>query len=92
MENVENALIIDVLRAVNLRFILEEMTLWWISEETARRTGNNAKMGFLTDDNDIRDTIIKVKRHEIWYRTLESVKRQPVKTYVAEISKSLMNT
>ena len=49
MENFENSLKIDVIRHVNLMFIQEEMTLWWISGETASRTGNTAKMGFLTD-------------------------------------------
>ena len=42
--------------------------------------GNNAKIGFVTDDRDLRDTIVKVSRQEIWYRSIESVKRQPVIT------------
>ena len=91
VENAENSFKIDVIRPVKLPFIRVEMTLWWISDETARRTGNNAKLGFLTDDHHLRDTIIKVRRQEIRYRRTESVKRQPVMTYVAQISKMFMN-
>ena len=54
MENAENLLKIDVIKPINLPFIQEKMTLWWISDETARRTGNNAKMGFLTEDSNRR--------------------------------------
>ena len=75
IENAENSFKINVIRLLNLLFIQEEMTLWWICDETARKTGNNAKTGFLTDDHDLRDTIVKVKRQEIWYHTTESVKR-----------------
>ena len=67
------------------------MTLLWISDETARKTGNNAIIGFLTDDHHLRDTIVKVRRQEIWYRLTENVKRQPVMTHVAEITKTFMN-
>ena len=91
MENAENWFKIIVLRHVSLPFSQEEMTLWWISNETARRTGNNTKMGFLTHEHDLRDTIVKVRRREIRNRTTESVKRQPVMTYVAQISKTCMN-
>ena len=91
MENAKNSFKIDVIRPVNLPLIQTQMTLLWISDETARRTGNNAKMGFLTDDNDLRDTIVKVRCQEFWYRTTESVKRQPVMTYVTQISKTFMN-
>ena len=91
MENAKNSFKIDVISHVNLPFIQEEMTLWSISDETIRRTCNNAKMGFLTDDHDLRDKIVKVGRREIWYRTTESVKCQPVMTHVAKISKIFMN-
>ena len=47
MENFENSFKMDVIRHVNLPFIQEEMTLWWVSDETARKTGNNANMAFL---------------------------------------------
>ena len=50
MENAENSFKIDVIRPVNRPYIQEEMTLRWISDETATRTGNNAKIDFLTDD------------------------------------------
>ena len=30
-----------------------------------RKIGNNAKMCFLTDDHDLRDTIVKIRRQEI---------------------------
>ena len=89
MENVDNLFKIDVICPVNLPFIQEEMTLSSISDKTARRTGNDAKMGFLIDDHDLRDTIVKVWRREIWYLTTESVKRQPVMTHVALISKDV---
>ena len=49
------------------------------------------KKGFLSDDHDLRDIIVKVRRQEIWYRTKESEKRQPVMTYVAQISKTFMH-
>ena len=35
------------------------------SDETASRTGKNAEMGFLNDDHDLRDIIVKVRRREI---------------------------
>ena len=57
MENAEIVVKIDVISRVNLPFIQEEMTLWLID--------NNAKIGFLPDDHDLR---------EIWYRTTESFK------------------
>ena len=57
----------------------------------ARMTENNAKMGFLTYDDDLRDTIVKVGSREIWYHTTESIKRQPVMTQVAQTSKTFMN-
>ena len=41
------------------------MALRRISDETARKTGNNANMGFPTDDHDLRDTIVKARRREI---------------------------
>ena len=91
MENAENSFKINKIRPVNLPFIQEEITLRWISDVTAIRTGNNAKMGFLSVDHDLRDTIVKVRHREILYRTMESVKRQPVMTYVARISKTFMN-
>ena len=69
MENAENSFIIGVLRPVNL-------PLWWVSDEMARRIDDNTKMGLITDDHDLRDTIVKVRRHEIIYRATESVKRQ----------------
>ena len=65
MENAENSFKIDVIRPVNLPFIQDEMTLSGISYEMARRTGNNAKMGFLTDDHDLRDTIVNVRRRDM---------------------------
>ena len=37
-----------------------------------------------------RDTIVKIRLREILYRTTESVKRQPVMTYVALISKTCL--
>ena len=49
------------------------------------------KMGFIADDHDFRDTIMKVRRREILYRTTESVKRQPLMTYVAQISKTFLH-
>ena len=55
----ENSLKINVIRPVNLPFIQEEPKFWLISDETTRRTGNYAKMGFLTDDHDLKDTIVK---------------------------------
>ena len=61
MENAENSFKIDVIRPVNLLLIQEEMPLRWIRDETARRTGNIENMGFLTDDHDLRDTIMKVR-------------------------------
>ena len=91
MANAENSFKLDVIRHVNLLLIQAEMTLWWISDETASRTGSNAKMGFLTHDHDLRDTIMKVIYREIWYRTTESVRRQPVMTYVVQISKTFVN-
>ena len=91
MENAENSFKIDVIRHANLPFIQEEMTLWWVSDETARKTGNNAKMGFLSDDHNLKDTIVYVRRREIWYRSTPSVKRQAFMTYVAQISKTFMN-
>ena len=91
MENANNSFKIDVTRPINLPFIQWEMTLWWISDETTRWTGKNAIIGFLADDHDLRDTIEKVGRREIWYRTTESVKRQPFMTYVSQISKMFMN-
>ena len=57
----------------------------------ASRNGNNVKMDFLTDDNDLRDTIVKVRRREMWNRPTESVKRQLVMTHVSLISKTFMN-
>ena len=86
IKNAENSFKIYVIRPVNLPFIQEEMTLWWISDETARRTGNNAKFGF-----EVRDTLMKVRRREILYRSTESVKRLPAMTYVALFSKTFMN-
>ena len=65
MENAESSFKIDVIRPVNLPLIQEEMTLWWISDKITRRIGNIAKMGFLTKDHDLRDTIVKVRRREI---------------------------
>ena len=85
MENAENSFKIDVIRPVNIPFIQKEMTLWWISDETARRIGNNAKIDFVTDDLDLRDTAWKVRRRDIWYPTTESVKRQPIMTHVDQI-------
>ena len=38
--------------------------------------GNNANIGFLTDDYDLGDTMVKFRRWEIWYRSTEIVKRQ----------------
>ena len=64
MENAKNALKTYVIRPVHLPFIQEEMTSWCISDEMARRSGNNTKIGFLTDDYDIKDTIVKVRRRE----------------------------
>ena len=43
---------------------------------------------FLTDNHDLRDPTIKVRCREIQYHATESVKRQPVMTYVAQISKT----
>ena len=54
MENAENSFQIDVIRHINLPFIQEEMTLRRISGKTARRTGNNSKMGYLADDRCLR--------------------------------------
>ena len=65
MENAKKSFKIDVIRPVNLPFIQEEMTLWWISDETENKTDNIAKMGFLTDDYDLRDTLVKVRRRKI---------------------------
>ena len=65
MENAENSFKIDVIRPVNLPFIHEEMTLLCISNKTTRRTGNKAIIGFFTDEHDLRDTILKVRRREI---------------------------
>ena len=91
MDNAENSFKIDVIRHVNLPIIREEMTLLWISDETAGNTDNKAKFGFLTDENDLRDTIVDIRRWEIWYRATECVKLQPVMTHVAQISKTFMN-
>ena len=41
---------------------------------------------------DLRVTIMKVRRREIWYRSTESVKRLPAMTYMALNSKTFMNT
>ena len=49
------------------------------------------KMGFLTYNDDLRDKIVKVGGREIWNRTTESVKRQPVMTQVAQTSKTFRN-
>ena len=57
----------------------------------ARRIGNNATMGFLSDDHYLRDTIVKVRRQENLYRSMESVKHQAVMTHVAKISKTFIN-
>ena len=86
MENAENSLKIDVIIPVNRPFIEELMTLWWISDEPAKRSGNNAKLIFFSDDHDLKDKIVNDRRREIWYRTTESIKRQLVKSYVADIS------
>ena len=91
MENAENSFKIDVTRHVNHSLIQEEMTLWWISDKTTKRTGNIANMGFLTDDHDLRDTTMKERHRNILYRTTESIKRQPVMTYIAQISKTFRN-
>ena len=48
-------------------------------------------MGFHSDNHDFIDTLVQVRRREIWYRTTQSVKRQRVITYVAQISKTFMN-
>ena len=85
MWNAENLFKIDVIRPVNLPLIQDEMTLSWISDETARRTDNNAKMDFLTDDHDLRDTLVNIRRWEMGYCTTESIKRKPVMMYVAHI-------
>ena len=53
--------------------------------------GINAKMGFLTKEHDLSDTIVKVRRREILYHSTESVKRQPVMTHEAQISKTFIN-
>ena len=34
-------------------------------DETVSRNGNNPKMVFVTDDHDLRDTILKVRLGEI---------------------------
>ena len=47
-ENAEISIKIDVLSRVNIPFVQEEMTLCLIE--------NNAKIGFLTDDHDLRDS------------------------------------
>ena len=78
MENAENELKIVVKIHVNLPC-------------TGRRTGNNAKMGYLTDDRDLRGTVVKVRRREIINRTTGRVQRQSVMMYVVQISKTLMN-
>ena len=93
MENVENSLIIDVIRPVNLPFNQEEMTLWGIRDETAGRTDNIEKMDFQIEDNDLRDTctILKVRILEIWYCKTESINRQPVTTYEVQISMTFRN-
>ena len=54
------------------------MALWWISDETARRTGNNAKMNFLSDDNELRETVVKVIDAEKLISYDGERKRQPV--------------
>ena len=47
----------------------------WLRDETAR-TGNITKFGILSDDFDLRDTILIVRRRKYWYHTTEGVKRQ----------------
>ena len=49
------------------------------------------KLGSLTDNHYLRDTILKERRWQIWYRMSESVKRQPDMTLVAKMSKTFMN-
>ena len=88
MENAEKSIKIDLIRPVNLQ---EEMTLRQISDETERRIGSNAQMGFLPYDIDLRHTSMNVRCQEIWNRWTESVQRQPVMTYVAQISTMFMN-
>ena len=90
MENAENSLKIDVIRPVNFSFIQDEMTLWWIIDETSRKNGNNTKRGSLIDDHGLRVTVVKVWRREIWYRSTERVKSPHVMTHVAQISKTFM--
>ena len=51
MENVEISFIIEVIRPVNLPFIQEEIKLWKIIDQTASRTGNTAKICFLTKNH-----------------------------------------
>ena len=93
MENAKNSFKIDIIRHVNLPFIQEEMTLWWISDETLT-TGKDwqqCKDGLSYWWPRLIETIVKVRRRDIWYRTTEGVKRQPVMTHVAQISKTFMN-
>ena len=59
-KDVKNSFKIDVISPVSPPFIQEEMALLWLSDEMARKTGSNAKIGFLTDDHDLGDTIVKL--------------------------------
>ena len=42
-------------------------------------------MGFFTDDHDLRDAVVKVRRREMRYRTTESIKLQRGMKYVAQL-------
>ena len=46
MENAKHSFKIDVIRAVNLPFIQEEMALCWMSDEMTSGTGNTANTDF----------------------------------------------
>ena len=78
-----------MIRPVNILFIQEEMMSWWLRRQLTSRTCNTAKVCFLTEDDYLRDTFLKVRRRQIWYRTMKVVKREPVMTFVTQMLKDV---